>query len=156
MCLWDGLAEHMMSEYWILDLYALAEETKDGWLFPKEKKSKQIVDGVEIPMHLIGYTAYPLWQCLMKGYTQRVQLTSEQIHFTHTLSSARMVLENAFGRLNGRWRCAQKEHFLPEWTVQDNVGQPSEIDLDSVVSDGGHSSAKIIRETLMANLHSIN
>lgn len=100
MCLWDGLAEHMMSEYWILDLYALAEETKDGWLFPKEKKSKQIVDGVEIPMHLIGYTAYPLWRCLMKGYTQRVQLTSEQIHFTHTLSSARMVLENVFGPLN--------------------------------------------------------
>lgn len=50
----------------------------------------------------------------------------------------------------------QKEHFLPEWTVQDIVGQPSEVELDAGLSEGGPASVEVIRETLVANLHSID
>ncbi|XP_075056973.1 uncharacterized protein LOC142143161 [Mixophyes fleayi] len=88
------------------DLYQIAEEKQDGWLFPREKST--FVDGVEIPVHIIGDAAYPLRRWLMKGFTQQHHLSQEQIRFTHTLSSARMVVENAFGRLKGRWRCLLK------------------------------------------------
>ncbi|XP_075053822.1 uncharacterized protein LOC142139861 [Mixophyes fleayi] len=83
------------------DLYQIAEERQDGWLFPREKST--FVDGVEIPVHIIGDAAYPLRRWLMKGFTQQHHLSQEQIRFTHTLSSARMVVENAFGRLKGLW-----------------------------------------------------
>ncbi|XP_042258681.1 uncharacterized protein LOC121890463 [Thunnus maccoyii] len=111
------------------------------------QKSK-MVDGVEISVHIIGDAARPLKQRLMKGFPQH-QLSQEQTHFTHALSSARVAIENSFGRLKGRWRCLmkrngtdlnlmpnfvtaccilhnvheiQKDSFLPEWNIE--VDQP--------------------------------
>ncbi|XP_063775474.1 putative nuclease HARBI1 [Pseudophryne corroboree] len=158
------------------DLYKIAEDKRGGWLFPREKS--KTVDGVDIPVHIIGDAAYPLRHWLMKGYTQHLQLSPIQVAYTHTLSSARMVVENAFGRLKGRWRCLmkwndvdlkfmphvvaafcvlhnicelQKEQF-PEWTVKDPEVTPSSVDLE--VSGGQHSSsAKLIRETICTNLN---
>ncbi|KAF0035512.1 hypothetical protein F2P81_013270 [Scophthalmus maximus] len=77
------------------DLFITAEERQNGYLFPREKS--KMLDGVEIPVHIIGDAASPLKQWLMKGFTQHLQLSQEQAHFTHTLSSARMAAENAFG-----------------------------------------------------------
>ncbi|XP_075062068.1 uncharacterized protein LOC142150776 [Mixophyes fleayi] len=74
------------------DLYQIAEERQDGWLFPREKST--FVDGVEIPVHIIGDAAYPLRRWLMKGFTQQHHLSQEQIRFSHTLSSARMSSVN--------------------------------------------------------------
>lgn len=39
---------------------------------------------------------------------QHQQLWSEQAHYTHTLTSARMVVENAFRLWKERWRCLMK------------------------------------------------
>ncbi|XP_041485642.1 protein ALP1-like [Lytechinus variegatus] len=47
---------------------------------------------------------YPFKNWLMKAFTNNHQLTRQQAHFNFRLSSARMVVENAFGRLKGRWR----------------------------------------------------
>ncbi|XP_063802147.1 uncharacterized protein LOC134969901 [Pseudophryne corroboree] len=160
------------------DLYRVAEDKQGGYLFPREKS--KFVDGVEIPVHIIGDAAYPLRRWLMKGFTQHVQLSPNQITYTHTLSSARMVVENAFGRLKGRWRCLmkrndvdinimpnivaaccilhnlcefQREEFLPEWTVQATAAYPA---LDCEAYLGDHSgSAEQMRSAIMANLPSL-
>lgn len=158
------------------DLYSIAEEKRGGWLFPREKTVT--IDGVEIPVHLIGDAAYPLRPWLMKGYTQHVQLSPEKIAYTHTLSSARMAVENAFGRLKGRWRCLmkrndvdlkiipqvvaaccilhniceiQKDHFLPEWNVLES--EVSGTTMDAASHDGENdASADSIRAAIAANL----
>ncbi|XP_063818102.1 uncharacterized protein LOC135056626 [Pseudophryne corroboree] len=140
---WPGCA-HISRVLGNSELFQIAEENQHGWLFPREKS--KFVDVVEIPVHLIGDAAYPLRRWLIKGFTQHLPLSPEQVNFTHTLSSARMVVEDAFGRLKGRWRCLlkrndiaitlvpdvvaaccifhnfceiQKEHFLLEWNVKD-------------------------------------
>ncbi|MCJ8730976.1 hypothetical protein PDJAM_G00190580 [Pangasius djambal] len=149
----------------------MAEE-QDGYLFPRE--DALTVNGVEIPVHLIGNAAYPLKRWLMKGFTDEHSLTPEQRHFNSQLRSARMVVENAFGRLKGRWRCLlkrndvdvtfmpdivtaccilhnvcelNKEDFLPEWTADsDEVLQQPDMDLyrDTVMD-----STQAIRDTMV-------
>ncbi|XP_063802912.1 uncharacterized protein LOC134980153 [Pseudophryne corroboree] len=161
------------------ELFQIAEENQHGWLFPREKS--KFVDGVEIPVHLIGDAAYRLRRWLIKGFTQHLPLSPEQVHFTHTLSSARMVVENAFGRLKGCWRCLlqrndvaitlvpdvvaaccilhnfcklQKEHFLPEWNVVDTELCDTPVEEAEAAYEGEISSgsAEEICNTLTANL----
>uniref|UniRef100_A0A1A8KU29 DDE Tnp4 domain-containing protein n=1 Tax=Nothobranchius kuhntae TaxID=321403 RepID=A0A1A8KU29_NOTKU len=93
-------------------------EQQDGYLFPMSRD----ISGVEVPVHLIGNAAYPLKKWLMKGFTQHHRLTPEQSTFNYHLSSARMVVENAFGRLKGRWKCLAKRcdvdiHIMPDIVI---------------------------------------
>ncbi|XP_049429633.1 uncharacterized protein LOC125887123 [Epinephelus fuscoguttatus] len=89
------------------DLYLKAEDRPDGYLFPRQRSVMS--DGVEIPIHLIGDASFPLKPWLMKGYCQEHQLSPEQRRFTYTLNSARSVVDTAFTRLKGRWRCLLKK-----------------------------------------------
>ena len=76
-----------------------------GQLFPNWK---QTINGIEVPLLILGDPAYPLLPWLMKAYPENGATTPQQHHFNYCLSRARMVVENAFRRLKGRWRCLLK------------------------------------------------
>ena len=44
----------------------------------------------------------------MKAFQDNGRLTSQQKLFNYRLSRARVVVEHAYGRLKGRWRCLLK------------------------------------------------
>ena len=44
----------------------------------------------------------------MKAFPDNGRLTSQQKLFNYRLSRARVVVEHAYGRLKGRWRCLLK------------------------------------------------
>lgn len=65
---------------------------------------------------IIGDSAYPLLTWLMKPFPHKGALTEGEKRFNHQLSTARVVSENAFGRLKGRWRCLMKRMDMkPEY-----------------------------------------
>jgi len=66
----------------------------------------KLVGNKEIRFVILGDSAYPLLPWLLKLYTGHLTLQEES--FNCYLSSGRIVVENAFGRLKGRWRCLAK------------------------------------------------
>uniref|UniRef100_A0A3P9HCQ4 DDE Tnp4 domain-containing protein n=1 Tax=Oryzias latipes TaxID=8090 RepID=A0A3P9HCQ4_ORYLA len=163
------------------DLYLKAEDRPDGYLFPREKSV--LSGGVEIPVHLISDVSFPLRPWLMKGYSDEHQLSPEQRRFTFTLASARSVVDAAFMRLKGRWRCLLKKSdidvsmmpkvvaaccvlhnicelqgdaFLPEWNVQMAPSGTYLIQPDVVpCQEETHGTAEVVRRTIAYNLLSI-
>ena len=82
-------------------------------------KAKQILQGdvrkicgQDVPPFLIGDSAYPLLPWLLKPFQEHESLTVEQKHFNYRLSRARIVVENAFGRLKARWRRLLKQNEM--------------------------------------------
>ena len=70
----------------------------------------EIIEEAEIPPVIIEDPAYPLFSWLMKGSRDNGNLTPEEKLFNHMLGKARMVIENTYGRLKGRWRCLLKRN----------------------------------------------
>ncbi|KAI8490523.1 hypothetical protein Bbelb_317910 [Branchiostoma belcheri] len=68
----------------------------------------RVINGVQVPVLILGDPAYPLLPWLMKGYTDNGNLGRRKTNFNTRLSRARMTVECAFGRLKGRWRCLSK------------------------------------------------
>ena len=66
---------------------------------------------------IVGNSAYALSDWLMKPYTDNGNLTREQVNFNKILSMTRVVVENAYGRLEGRFTCIAKRLDLDVETV---------------------------------------
>lgn len=145
---------------------------------------KSVVSGeVEIPVHLIGDASFPLKPWLMKGYSEEHQLSPEQRCFTYTLNSAWSVVDTAFTRLKGRWRCLLKksdidvsmmprvvaaccvlhnicenrgDSFLPEWNIQMVPSEHYLSQPDTEPYEGDtYCTAEVIRDTVTYNLLTI-
>ena len=74
---------------------------QSGTLFPPDKT--EVINGVRIPVVIIGDAANPLLEWLMNTYADNGQLTPSQRAFNNNLSSTRMAVEIAFWRLKGCW-----------------------------------------------------
>lgn len=68
----------------------------------------QMISGVRVPPLILGDSAYPLKDWLMKPYVDRGNLSREEINFNNLLSITRVVVENVFGRLKGRFNSIGK------------------------------------------------
>ena len=140
--------------------------SQGNWL----KGPVKLIGPVEVGPLLVGDSAYPLSLWLMKPFKQTATLTEEQVHYNKALSQARVVVEQAYGILKGRWRNLLKsmeEHIstasitIMACCVLHNicidVGDPTEIDpecdedSDSVIIPDGHEQmgASDIRNAIM-------
>ncbi|XP_055714922.1 uncharacterized protein LOC129809139 [Phlebotomus papatasi] len=63
----------------------------------------KVIQGVQVPILLLGDSAFRLDRFLMKPYPHD-NLTPKEKHFNYMLSRARRVTENAFGQLKNRFR----------------------------------------------------
>ena len=80
--------------------------------------TKQRINGVDVPIVILGDPAYPLLPWLIKPFSGTGPMSREQKRFNYQLSRARVVVECAFGRLKGRWRSIMKRNdtnvsFMP-------------------------------------------
>ena len=82
----------------------LYRKGQDGQLLPNWTES---IGGIDTPVVILGDPAYPLLSWLMKAYPDNGRL-SQQKMLNYRLSRARVVVEHAYGRLKGRWRCLLK------------------------------------------------
>lgn len=79
----------------------------DSRLFEKSDLSANIDNGnYAFPnnCHLVGDLAYKLKTTLMVGFKDIGNLTNQQITFNNKLSRGRIIIENAFALLKGRFR----------------------------------------------------
>ncbi|XP_064630215.1 uncharacterized protein LOC135489052 isoform X1 [Lineus longissimus] len=93
------------------DLYDLGQS---GRLFAGVTKN---VSGTDLPPVILGDPAYPLLPWLMKPYPVNAQTTAEQKRFNYMQSRNRMVVENSFGFLKGRWRRLLKRNDFRDIAV---------------------------------------
>ncbi|KAK1903768.1 putative nuclease HARBI1 [Dissostichus eleginoides] len=59
---------------------------------------------------ILGDSAYTLQRWLIKPFQDNGRLTPQQRVYNYKTNRARVVVENAFGRLKGRWRCLMKRN----------------------------------------------
>ena len=95
---------------------SLHKRGQDGTLLPD---CKETIFGKQVPLLVLGDPAYPLLSWLMKAFPDNGNLSRQQKTFNYRLSRARVVVEHAYGRLKGRWRCLLKRndtsvHDLPK------------------------------------------
>ena len=68
----------------------------------------ELGDFSTIPLVTLGYRAFPKFAWLLKTYNDRTN-EPQQRFFNKCLRSARVVCQNAYGMLKGRWRILYKK-----------------------------------------------
>ncbi|KAK5646268.1 hypothetical protein RI129_004732 [Pyrocoelia pectoralis] len=66
--------------------------------------NSRIINGVSIPVFLIGDSAFKLSSYLIKPYPYRIEQPESEKLFNYQLSKCRRVIENTFGQLKARYR----------------------------------------------------
>ena len=89
----------------VFSMSSLVSCVDRGGLLPHVTRN---IGGHDVGYYILGDSAYTLERWLMKPFQGR--LTPEQLVYNHKTSRARVVVENAFGRLKGRWRCLMKRN----------------------------------------------
>ena len=84
----------------ILAHSTLFKKTLEATLLPATTKC---INGTDVPLHLVGDSAYPLTTWLMNPFPHKGQFSSQQRHFTYRLPRPQIVVENGFGRLKAHW-----------------------------------------------------
>ena len=74
-----------------------------GGIFTPDDSVYDTINGVRVPPLILGDSAYPLQDWLMKPYVDRGNLSAEELQFNNLLSITRVVVENGYGRLKGRF-----------------------------------------------------
>ena len=77
------------------------KRASEGSLFPRMERE------INLSILLIGDPAYPLYEWLMKLFSDTGRLSSDQHAFNYRLSCARNVVENAYGRLKACLHCGK-------------------------------------------------
>lgn len=70
------------------------------------------IRGIDVYPFLVGDSAYPINTWLMKPFPYNSTMSSEKKKFNYIVSQARIVTENAFGRLKARWRRLMKQNDM--------------------------------------------
>ncbi|XP_062557829.1 putative nuclease HARBI1 [Armigeres subalbatus] len=68
------------------------------------RQHSRIIDGLEVPILLIGDSAFKLSPTLMKPFPFIINQSEDERLFNYILSRSRRVVENAFGHLKARFR----------------------------------------------------
>ena len=88
---------------------SLYEKVVGGELLPRRNVS---MNGVDVPLFLIGDSAYPLQSWRMKPFAHNSSLTLQQKTYNYRICKACIVDENAYGRLKARWRRLLKRNDM--------------------------------------------
>ena len=83
--------------------------TEDGILDDAESLT---ISGKQVPVCLVGDSAYPISTWLMKPFSDNSTLFPQQKHFNYQLSRAHAVVEMAFGCLKAQWRRLMKRNDI--------------------------------------------
>uniref|UniRef100_A0A672GSN4 DDE Tnp4 domain-containing protein n=1 Tax=Salarias fasciatus TaxID=181472 RepID=A0A672GSN4_SALFA len=137
------------------------------------------IGGVDVGYYILGDSAYPLPRWLTKPFLDTGRLTAGQQLFNRKISRARVVAENAFGWLKGRWGCLLKcndsniapvksmvlaccalhnlceshgEDDSNEWSLTVQAGAAAEPEV--ALGQTGDEEGKDVREALMRPLSS--
>ena len=122
-------------------------------------RSSRLIEGVCVKPFLVADSAFPLDSTCMKCYDNTGTMANYKRSFNYSLIRTRRVVEQAFGRLKGRWRimdgpCVVQWHqcpFEPGWLPDKSAfvqATPANLQATTVIG-----AASTMRDALARHVH---